>query len=1531
MKQAFRYILNFIWLVAFLLLLLLGSVWFALQFPAVQTKITKEATRYLSDKLLFQTTVGRVNIKWFDAISLENVTIRDRDYRPMIKVERLDLNHNFLTLIATKTDFDFWGLVKKNKNNWGIQLDEATLYRPSVWLVSSKTTGKLNINDFIDRIFEMVGPPDSNQKPTPNAPFNIAKTRIIDGEFMMDYTQEPYMKSKEFDYNHFAIAAINGDAFNLNILGDTTAIDIVNLSGYDKKTKLTVKHLDTRFMICDTKIELANLYAKVGSSVIRNYLSFNYKTYDDFDDFNNRVVLKAHLDSSRVSSNDLGFFAQYLFTLNETWKASGDFEGVVQNFKVSNTDIAFGKKSRLRGNIAFKDVINYERMIMDFDLKNTHADAADIHRYYPEKSFIELMEKMGEMDFTGKYKGTIDRFKITKADFKSSTIGNVKGDLDMNLAVKTPTYNADIEATNFDLGKLIDEPDFTLTDFKGKIKGSGFSIKDASLDVENRLARFTYNGYEYRDIYLKGNLQNKFFDGQISVRDTNLQADLDGSFDFSGKQYVYNTQGKIERADLRALHFSTDSLVLHSDIDIDLVGNTADEIMGKARFYNSYSSIGKRNLVVDTLLIDSYFLNNERNLNIASEFLNFQSKGQFQPTKAVADIAQLFKEYQRYFTENENNRTVYYDKKKQLTPIKRYTIDYTVQFKKMARLLAFLYPDGYVSPNSTAAGTFTIDNTSMFSFGGQFDTLKIGTNAFYQSDIDLNTSKFTNSTEVLASAIVNSEKQQFGTLAPTEKLFFDGSWEKDHINFTSNLRQQKSTNRGNLNGALRFIGDQIQVQFERSKLKLLDEDWTLATNNLITVEGSHLSFSNVILSNQNQSIAIDGDVSTDSLQTLKLETRNVNLSTLNPIFKTNVSGILNGAVSLRDLYKKGIYESNIDISKLTYNNFVLGNITGKADWDGTQNNLKIDANLSHKNRDIVTINGIYDPIHQKQALNLKAKFNEADLEMIEPFARGFVSDLSGYVVGQVNISGPIESPILQGQLDVKRGKLTFDYLRASFAFEDKILIESENIRVQKLRLTDPEGNIATLNGGVYYDGFKNFWLNLDADMKNFKILNTTNRDNDLFYGTAFGTGKFGVSGPIDKLNITANLTSNRGTKIYIPLNSTNEVASDDFVQFVSTQVQADSALQIVKNETAALETEGMKMNIRINVTPEAECVINLNGDAVRAAGTGVMDFKYDTKGDFKMSGDYAIDRGDYTFTLQGLINKNFKIQPQSRIVWTGDPFGATLDMKASYTQNTSLLPILPQGAIVRDEIKTRRYPVEVTLLATGQIMTPQIGYDIKFKEYPSDFQLYIPSVEANLKRDDQFMAKQVSSMLLFSQLNPEGADFLTQSVGSGFSNSVSELVTNQVSKWASSISENLEVGLIGLDFAKLYNGSQSSTIWNDLQLRFSYRFLNDRFRITRDGRLSYGQNQTDATATNLLSDWTLEYWLTSDGSQRVKMYSRNNTQNQFALTSSAVSYGASFTFSRSFNSFRLFGPKENRSGDIQKADAARLTSFRLEK
>ncbi|MEZ4905387.1 MAG: hypothetical protein R2822_28300 [Spirosomataceae bacterium] len=139
-------------------------------------------------------------------------------------------------------------------------------------------------------------------------------------------------------------------------------------------------------------------------------------------------------------------------------------------FQLSNTDLKFGKNSYLRGDLAFKDVVNW-RMFMDFKLNNnSRVDAVDLRQYYPEKSFNDIVQPFGVVNFTGKYAGTLDRFKLN-GDFKTAMGSvNVKA-LEMNLSATVPTYIADIKTQNFDLGKLLEDSSFSHVDLHGKIVG----------------------------------------------------------------------------------------------------------------------------------------------------------------------------------------------------------------------------------------------------------------------------------------------------------------------------------------------------------------------------------------------------------------------------------------------------------------------------------------------------------------------------------------------------------------------------------------------------------------------------------------------------------------------------------------------------------------------------------------------------------------------------------------------------------------------------------------------------------------------------------------------------------------------------------------------------------------------------------------------------------------------------------------------------------------------------------------------------
>ncbi|RYF49234.1 MAG: translocation/assembly module TamB, partial [Cytophagaceae bacterium] len=280
-----------------------------------------------------------------------------------------------------------------------------------------------------------------------------------------------------------------------------------------------------------------------------------------------------------------------------------------------------------------------------------------------------------------------------------------------------------------------------------------------------------------------------------------------------------------------------------------------------------------------------------------------------------------------------------------------------------------------------------------------------------------------------------------------------------------------------------------------------------------------------------------------------------------------------------------------------------------------------------------------------------------------------------------------------------------------------------------------------------------------------------------------------------------------------------------------------------------------------------------------------------------------------------IINKRFQIRPNSRITWTGDPYGALLDVIAAYTQYTSLAPLLATSGTTTNTRadQSRRYPVDLVIKLNGELGAPAISYDLDIKEYPSssDFRQAVTAFESRLQSNDQELTRQVSSVLLFNQLLSEGTNLFDQGqVNSGVANSVSELLSNQISRLASNLNEKLDVGV---SFGGFTGGTQTDNLLNNLQLRFSYRLLNDRLRISRDGGFTYGQSQYNAAS--LLGEWTLEYFVTPDGHLRAKVYNRNQQSilSQTSFNSTITTGGGiSLLYTRSFN--RLFSSKRPTPG-----------------
>ncbi|GAB3342008.1 translocation/assembly module TamB domain-containing protein [Larkinella ripae] len=1507
MRSFFTILLKTLLYTILVVLLVVGIVGVSLQIPAVQTKMVRYVAKRVSEKLLFPVDIQRIDINfslpkiWVNSVTLEEVTIRNRDLQPMISVGRLEVSLELETLI--------------NNADQDIHLDEVLLYRPDVVLVKDAKTGNLNMDDFLERINEMTRDTTKPSVANQNVPFTIGKATLIDGKFTYHDQRKPAMTGRRFDYNHFVVNGLSANLKDFLLLGDTIAVDIKRMKGLEKQANLRIHQLDTKFLYCAKEMRLERLFAHINGSTVRNRLVFSYDSFSAFNEFNDEVIMRANLRNSFVRAQDLAPFTSYFDKNFDAAQASGDYVGYIRNFKVTNADIRFGqnRRSRLVGDLAFKGLPDTDvNTIVDFRFKPSQVNMIDLRPYYSDSAFNSIARKLGTVSFAATYAGRFIDFK-TVGTFRTQ-IGTVSGDLALHLnGDRATTYRGNLNLSNVNLGSLLGQPDLQRIDGQGKFEGRGLTIKDGSLDLNARFSRVGFRQYNYRNLDVRGNLQQSFFRGQVSVQDTNLNFGLQGEFDLRGPKNVFDVRGTVQKADFLATNLLNDSLVVRSDLDVKLMGNTLNELVGNARLLNTALTYGKRSLVLDTLFLASSVEGSDRTVSVNSDYLDASLKGNFQLTQVADDLNRIAKEYRLNFAGNAAGLASYYQEKaRKPAPLTPYAIDYSFLLKNSQPLLALLYPSLYVSPNTRLDGRFGVDQSSLLTVNGTIDTLKFDEYNFYQSTIDLNTSKYINSPEVLASLIINSQQQQFASLAATENLQAEASWDVNHIDFTTSLQQQKSTNRADLNGSLTFKGDAIDIELQQSRFRLLDSTWTISPDNLIRIVGPEITVRNLSVSNRNQLISVSGRASQDSLEALQVETKNFSLATLNPVFNTKISGLANGKVAIRGIYGLPLLDGNITIDSLKYNDFLIGNIVNRSTLDQS-NRINLDTRIRRLDREILAITGVYSPGKSAEnPLDLRAVLEGTDLRILEPFVKGLATNMGGTATGVVTIKGKAGSPVLGGTVDVTNGRLTLDYLKADIGFSDKIHFGPNEIVARNMLLTDPNGGRATLRGGVFHDNFKYFTVDMNIlDMKDFKIMNTTLKDNDDFYGTAVASGRASIEGPIDNLAIRANVTSSRGTRIFIPLDQAATVSQEEVIRFINVNpAQRDS---VGKTAEPVVDLSGIRMDFNLSITPEAYCEIQLDrqtGDIIKAYGTGQLAMRIDTKGDFTMTGSYEIQQGEYTFTFENVINKRFQMLPNSRITWTGDPYEAMVDVKTAYTQYASLAPILQfySATSSNNPDRNRRYPVDLLINLNGRLLKPEISYDLKVKEYPQqpDFRQAVAAFESRLKSNDQELGRQVSSILLFSQLAPgEGLGLIDPAsannsiVGSGLTNSLSELLSNQISRLASTLDKNLDVGvsLNGLD----------QNLVNNLQVRLSYRF-NDRFRISRDGGFTYGQNQT--SVASLLGEWTLEYWLSPDGQLRLKMYNRN--QNQLGIFS-ATNYGTlttgggmSIQYTRSFN--RLFGP-----------------------
>lgn len=477
----------------------------------------------------------------------------------------------------------------------------------------------------------------------------------------------------------------------------------------------------------------------------------------------------------------------------------------------------------------------------------------------------------------------------------------------------------------------------------------------------------------------------------------------------------------------------------------------------------------------------------------------------------------------------------------------------------------------------------------------------------------------------------------------------------------------------------------------------------------------------------------------------------------------------------------------------------------------------------------------------------------------------------------------------EGDVLVKNASAKLASTGATYFFTDSVHLKRKAIEFKNMTLFDEDRNRASLNGIVKHDGtFAHMNYDVFIQGKNIIALNTHAEDNEYFFGKAYASGTVKITGNDTEANIIATGTTQPKTKCYIQMGGASTINDNDFIVYVNPVSSTQKPAVKVKIPG---EDFNVKVDLRIDVTPDAEMELIVDpkgGDIITGRGSGNLRLQFDTFSDIFLYGNYTLNTGYYLFTFQTLIRKEFKIQNGSTLTWTGDPFGAKMNLQAIYSLTASLTDLMDESEVGNSTTRTN-VPVNCVLKLTNDLMKPDINFDI---DLPSSDESVKQKVNGIINTEEM-MNRQIAYLLVLNKFyNPNYLQ--SQATPFGMNEAISfgmSTLSSHLTNWVKQ-AFNTDSWSFGVDWQK------SQAYQDEFKAQVLYQpsdrlIVNGNFGYTTDN-LSTSTNNNPFSA-----DIDLEYLLTESGKLRFKAF--NHTVDRQQLGGTKNSQGVGLIYKEDFS------------------------------
>lgn len=1397
--------------------------------PSLQTAlVSKSLERFFKTDSVF-TSIEHFYFTPFSSIEMENLLLTDKKGDTFMFVGQLYLQIADLNLVKNEIKLDLVELnngklhlrhyKKEQFVNIRFLLDHFLNTDTGTAIDFAVLSKSIQIHNF-DFIWQ-----DEN-----------VNSGIIGVDFDDIHVQKLYAEFSDFEMH------------NVNISSQVDQISLFEKSGF------TLDTLETSFIMNSDSMAFGGLKIITPNSKIYGNYCMQHGNFNYYSNYINQVTMKGSIHNILLDMKDVIYFSDNLIGFNEIVYGKGKYVGTVADFVASDLDLSFRKHSVIRGSARMKGIPNIDSTYMDFELVNAELNPSDVDalllEVFSDNLKIDLpyyVINFGTARTNGNFKGYIDNFK---SDIK---INGKNGFLNASYSMKKRKdqehyYSGTLISKKLNLGALFQKESIGYITSKVEFEGSSFKKSSLNVDLRANIISLGLKEYDYSKTIILGEFKNEIFLGQVLMDDPNCKFNFLGEIDLTKKEPRLVFEAEIDTLFPNKINLlNRDSTAfISAKIKVDSKGDGVENFAGKIEIENFIYKEKEKTIDIPDFKFQAFQINERRQI----EFKSTIGKGMLAGSYDIPKI--------RVYFENMVKRSL--PALVESVEVDSTPGDFTFSFElyDLNPIMEIFHP--------------SIELDSNLFFSGLFDgpeekiDLNLTTAGFKYSGIEVDSLQFKfkyQNSSILSN--INIVTLALHKDIKYRDVSFEGFGTKDSIVVkVSNDNNSKPKFKSNISftGAL-LSPTSVKLIFDSSYVVLADSVWVLNSENLVEWDSSRWAFKNFNLVSNLKKINLSGAISKDTSDQLDIFISGLNLGNFAKIAEVKeaqLKGNVTGVISLAKLYYRPDISSTIYVNDLYANNEYVGSGPLYSSWNSDLERFDVNFDLFRPadSAFIDTIRslkfyGHYYPQVEDTSFQLKLLTDGFKIKAIEPIVKEYLDNISGELVGEIDLSGSFSNPIINGKIRLDSTSFRIVYLNTNYYFNNQYLIfEDDWFGYNDLLFQDENGSEAHSIGTVNHSNWKNFDYDLYVKANNFLCLNTNAKQNELFYGKAFISGDVNIAGYEDHLNIEMDARTQNNSKLFVPLYAADEVSSNHFIHFVN--VETDSEEDHLKKHNTDLSGIDMKFNFDIDPSTEIQLIFDeTSGEKLTAQGGGKIKMLINPEKDFEMFGNYEIRNGDYFFNFENIISKRFTIQQGGKIDFNGDPLNARTDIVAQYKVKTGLQEILGDSAY------SQKVENLCLMHLTDHLSDPNISFDIKVLNVDAE----IESRVRNQMPTQEDVNMQVFSLMLFNKYSPPENSLS----GSGFAGTTtSELLTSQINSWLGKMDNR--VVKVGVSELKQDN----------VEVQLSKEMLNNR--LVFESNLGVDNSQTNTNqgeSEQLVGDFKLEYMVRKDGKVRAKVFNRSET------------------------------------------------------